>query len=54
MLKQYVHSDRETYTTIQYNRIFHKLDKIGNNANTGIRDFTMGKQKIPVTICYHQ
>ena len=36
------------------NRSFHKLDKIGNNANIDIRDFTMQKQNIPVTKCYFQ
>ena len=30
------------------NRVFHKLDKTGNNANIGIRGFTVWKQKIPV------
>ena len=30
----------------QANGIFHKLDKIGNNANIGIRGFTTWKQKI--------
>ena len=34
------------------NRVFLKLDKIGNNANIGIRGFTVWKQKIPVTKCY--
>ena len=29
-------------------RGFHKLDEIANNANIGIREFTMWKQKIPV------
>ena len=29
------------------NRVFHKLDKTGNNANIGIRGFTVWKQKIP-------
>ena len=34
------------------NRVSHKLDDIGNNANIGIRGFTTRKQKIPVTKCY--
>ena len=32
--------------------VFHKLDKLGNNANIGIRYFATWKQ-IPVTKCYH-
>ena len=36
----YVHS-AEQYI----NRVFHKLDEIGNNANIGIRGFTTQKQK---------
>ena len=36
------------------NRVFHKRDEIGNNANIGIRDFTMWKQKFPITKCYPQ
>ena len=43
----YVHS-AEQYI----NRVFHKLDEIGNNANIGIRGFTTQKQKIPVTKYY--
>ena len=34
--------------------VFNKLDKIGNNANIGIRGFTRWKQKIPVTKWYPQ
>ena len=33
---------------------FHKLDKISNNANIGVRGFTTWKEKIPVTKCYAQ
>ena len=33
-------------------QVFHKLDKIGNNANIGIRFFATWKQKSPVTKCY--
>ena len=32
------------------NRVFHKLDEIGNNANIDIRGFIMSKN--PVTKCY--
>ena len=32
-------------------RVFHKLDEIGNNVNTGIRGFTTWN-KNPVTKCY--
>ena len=35
-------------------RVFRKLDKIGYNANIGIRGFTTWKQKIPVTKFYTQ
>ena len=31
-------------------RVFHKLDEIDNNANIGIEDSTMWKQKIPIKI----
>ena len=34
------------------NGVFHKLDEIGNNANIGIRGFTMWKQKKLVKKCY--
>ena len=35
-------------------RGFHKLNEIGNNANGGIRGFTMKKTKNPATKCYFQ
>ena len=38
----------------QSNRVFHKLDEIGTNANIGIRGFTMGKQKNPKVKFYPQ
>ena len=31
---------------------FSQIHNIGNNANIGIRGFTTGKQKNPVTKCY--
>ena len=41
--------DFNTTEVLLLYRYFHKLDKIGNNANIGIRGFTTRKQKNQVT-----
>ena len=46
--------DFECLSSREFWSFFYKLDEIGNDANIGIRDFTMWKQKIPVTKCYPQ
>ena len=46
----YLHIEPNTYWSAI--RVSHKLDEIGNNANIGIRGFTMWKQKNPVLKCY--
>ena len=48
MLKPIKGWDFNNYELTTTNRVFHKLDEIGNNANIGTTGFTTWKQKHPV------
>ena len=49
---KHVYKESKKSLTSNAERVFYKLDEIGNNANIGIRFFTTWKQKSPVTKCY--